>query len=190
MSADPLGLGAGANPATYVTNPYTWMDPEGLISKGCTVNAGWYGGLMPANLKDKTTGKPLYGVRMEVNHIPPKAAWKDVTNPGFYRAGKPHDEQEVRRGPAIRMERDDHLDLYSTGYSVQTQAWHLRQRELISQGRLTEAMRMDIVDIKSKFPGKYDQHIEEMVASLKHNKPLQAMLAKRGWSIDEAALLA
>ncbi|WP_327678448.1 DUF6531 domain-containing protein [Streptomyces sp. NBC_00467] len=190
VSADPLGLAPAPNPATYVTNPYTWMDPEGLISKGCTVNGGWYGGLMPANLKDKTTGKPLYGVRMEVNHIPPKAAWKDVTNPGFYRAGKPHDEQEVRRGPAIRMERDDHLDLYSTGYSVQTQAWHLRQRELISQGHLTEAMRMDIVDIKSKFPGKYDQHIEEMVASLKYNKPLQAMLAKRGWSIDEAALLA
>ncbi|MFJ4921818.1 hypothetical protein [Streptomyces sp. NPDC088725] len=49
---------------------------------------------------------------------------------------------------------------------------------------------MDIDDIKGRFPGKYDQHIEEMVNSLKHNKPLQAMLQKRGWAIDESALLA
>ncbi|MFJ4921815.1 hypothetical protein [Streptomyces sp. NPDC088725] len=29
---------------------------------------------------------------------------------------------------------------------------------------------MDIDDIKSRFPGKYDQHIEDMVNSLQHNK--------------------
>ncbi|MFE4757314.1 DUF6531 domain-containing protein [Streptomyces mirabilis] len=189
ISADPLGLVPAPNPAAYVTNPHTSMDPEGLISKGCTVNGGWYGGLLPANLKDKVTKKPVYPVPMEVNHIPPKAAWKDITDPGFYRAGKPHDEQEVRRGPAIRMERDDHQQLYSTGFSHETQAWHQWQRELIGQGRITEAMKMDIDDIKTRFPGKYDQHIEEMVNSLQHNKPLQRMLANHGWSIDTAALL-
>jgi RHS repeat-associated protein len=189
VSADPLGLVPAPNPTAYVANPYTLMDPEGLISKGCTANGGWYGGLLPANLKDKVTKKPVYPVPMEVNHIPPKAAWRDVTDPGFYRAGKPHDEQEVRRGPAIRMERDDHQQLYSTGFSHETQAWHQWQRDLISQGRITEAMRMDIDDIKTRFPGKYDQHIEEMVNSLQHNRPLQRMLANHGWSIDTAALL-
>ncbi|MBN0045158.1 hypothetical protein JS756_13755 [Streptomyces actuosus] len=61
---------------------------------------------------------------------------------------------------------------------------------MINQGRITEAMRRDIDDIKTRFPGQYDQHIKEMVASLKHNTLLQDMLAKRGWTIDEAALLA
>lgn len=45
---------------------------------------------------------------MEVNHIPPKAAWKQVIEPGFYIANKPHKKQKVNNGPAIRMERADH----------------------------------------------------------------------------------
>lgn len=52
------------------------------------------------------------------------------------------------------------------------------------------AIRMDVNDIKRRFPGKCDQHIEEMVNSLKHTKRLQAMLTKRGWTIDEHVLLA
>ncbi|MER6994455.1 RHS repeat-associated core domain-containing protein [Streptomyces sp. NPDC000410] len=186
VSADPLGLAPAPNPAAYVTNPFTWMDPEGLIAKGCTEKGGWYGGQLPANQKADGTRFPL---AMEVNHIPPKAAWKDITDPGFYRAGKSHKKQKVNNGPSIRMEYDDHRDVYSTGSELQAQAWQMWQRELVSQGRITEAMRMDIDDIKRRFPGKYDQHIEEMVKSLKDNKNLQAMLASRGWSIDEAALL-
>lgn len=187
VTSDPLGLVPAPNAATYVVNPFTAMDPEGLISKGCTLKGGWYGGLLPANLDD--SGSPLPKGSREVNHIPPKAAWKDITDPGFYRAGKPHDEQEVRRGPAIRMDRDDHLQLYSTGFSHESQAWHQWQRELIGQGKITEAMRMDIDDIKTRFPDKYDQHIEDMVNSLQHNKSLQKMLTNHGWSIDTAALL-
>ncbi|WP_373287619.1 RHS repeat-associated core domain-containing protein [Streptomyces purpureus] len=187
ISGDPLGLGPSPNPAAYVTNPHTRMDPEGLIAKGCTESGGWYAGLKPSNLKDN--GLRRTPVDMEINHIPPKSAWKDITDPGFYRAGKPHDEQEVRRGPAIRMEYDHHRQLRSTGFDLQAQAWQMWQRELVSQGRVTEAMRMDIDDIKHKFPGTYDQHIEDMVASLKNNKPLQAMLNKRGWNIDGDALL-
>ncbi|QIJ63460.1 RHS repeat-associated core domain-containing protein [Streptomyces sp. JB150] len=187
VSSDPLGLVPAPNPAAYVVNPFTWMDPEGLIAKGCTQIAGWYGGLLPANLM--ANGKP-YPQKMEVNHIPPKAAWKDVIEPGFYIANKPHRKQKVNNGPAIRMEKADHAQLNSTGSSTTAANWHATQRALINQGRITEAMRMDIDDIKTKFPEKYDQHIKEMVESLKHNKPLQDMLAKRGWTIDEAALLA
>ncbi|MFJ4921817.1 RHS repeat domain-containing protein [Streptomyces sp. NPDC088725] len=44
MSADPHGLVPAPNPAAYVVNPFTWMDPEGLIAKGCTQEGGWYGG--------------------------------------------------------------------------------------------------------------------------------------------------
>ncbi|MBQ0985048.1 RHS repeat protein [Streptomyces sp. F63] len=186
VSSDPLGLAPAANPAAYVTNPCTWMDPEGLIAKGCTENGGWYGGLLPANERADGTQFP---VSMEVNHIPPKAAWKQVIEPGFYIANKPHRKQKVNNGPAIRMERADHKKLNSTDNDLVAQAWHQWQRELISQGRLTEAMRMDIDDIKHKFPGKYDDHIRDMVASLKDNKNLQALLTKKGWTIDEAELL-
>lgn len=186
VSADPLGLAPAANPAAYVTNPYTWMDPEGLIAKGCTENGGWYGGLLPANEKADGT---RFATSMEVNHIPPKAAWKQVIEPGFYIANKPHKKQKVNNGPAIRMERADHKQLNSTDNDLVAQAWHQWQRELIGQGRITEAMRMDIDDIKRKFPGKYDDHIREMVGSLKDNKNLQALLTKKGWTIDETELL-
>ncbi|MFF7200028.1 DUF6531 domain-containing protein [Streptomyces sp. NPDC008141] len=186
VSSDPLGLAPAANPAAYVTNPYTWMDPEGLIAKGCTENGGWYGGLLPANEKADGTRFPI---SMEVNHIPPKAAWKQVIEPGFYIANKPHKKQKVNNGPAIRMERADHKKLNSTDNDLVAQAWHQWQRELISQGRLTEAMRMDIDDIKHKFPGKYDDHIREMVESLKDNKNFQALLTKKGWTVDETELL-
>ncbi|MET7620646.1 RHS repeat-associated core domain-containing protein [Streptomyces sp. NPDC005408] len=187
LSADPLGLAPAPNPAAYVTNPYTWMDPEGLIAKGCTTRGGWYGGLLPAN--QKKNGQRISAVDMEVNHIPPKSAWKDIIEPGFYIANKPHKKQKVNNGPAVRMELADHQRLYSTGYSLESQAWQQWQRELVNQGRLTEAMRMDIDDIKARFPGKYDDHIKDMVESLKDNKNFQALLTKRGWTIDEAALL-
>ncbi|WSB37943.1 RHS domain-containing protein [Streptomyces scopuliridis] len=142
VSSDPLGLAPAANPAAYVTNPYTWMDPEGLIAKGCTENGGWYGGLLPANEKEDGT---RFSTSMEVNHIPPKAAWKQVIEPGFYIANKPHKKQKVNNGPAIRMERADHKKLNSTDNDLVAQAWHQWQRELISEGKLTEAMRMDWV---------------------------------------------
>ncbi|NKY13332.1 RHS repeat protein [Streptomyces somaliensis DSM 40738] len=187
VSADPLGLAPSPNPAGYVTNPYTLVDPEGLIAKGCTSRAGWYGGLLPAN--QKVNGRRVSTVDMEVNHIPPKSAWKDVIEPGFYIANRPHKKQKVNNGPAIRMDLDDHQKLYSSGSSLEAQAWQQWQRELINQGKLTEAMRMDIDDIKTRFPGKYDDHIKEMVESLKDNKNFQAMLAKRGWTVDEDALL-
>ncbi|MGA5040206.1 RHS repeat-associated core domain-containing protein [Streptomyces capoamus] len=186
VSADPLGLVPAPNPAAYVVNPYTWMDPEGLVAKGCTQIGGWYGGLLPANRQADGT---QYPGSMEVNHIPPKDAWRTITDPGFYRAGKPHKKQKVNNGPAIRMEYDDHRDLYSTGSDLQAQAWRTWQRELVDKGRITEAMRMDIDDIKRRFPGKYDQHIEDMVNSLKDNKPFQDMLTKRGWTVDVNELL-
>ncbi|MFB6855959.1 DUF6531 domain-containing protein [Streptomyces sp. NPDC056341] len=187
VSADPLGLVPAPNPAAYVVNPFTFMDPEGLVAKGCTQESGWYGGLLPANTKNDGSKYPQ---PMEVNHIPAKSAYKDVIEPGFYIANKPHKKQKVNNGPAIRMQRDHHDQLYSTGYSLQSQAWQQYQRELINSGRITEAMRMDIDDIKRRFPGTYDQHIKDMVASLDDNKPLQDMLKTRGWKIDKAALLA
>ncbi|MFD3475889.1 hypothetical protein [Streptomyces sp. NPDC058695] len=144
------------------------MDPEGLVAKGCTQESGWYGGLLPANAK-KVGSK--YPQPMEVNHIPAKSAYKDVIEPGFYIANKPHKKQTVDNGPAIRMQRDHHEQLYSTGYSLQSQAWQQYQRELINSRRITDAMRMGVDDIKRRFPGTYDQHIKDMVASLDANKP-------------------
>jgi RHS repeat-associated protein len=185
LSADPLGLVPAPDPAAYVVNPCTWMDPEGLVAKGCRQIGGRYGGLLPSNRMADGKKCPQ---AMEVNHIPAKSAYKDVSEPGFCIANKPHKKQKVNNGPAIRVEQADHEKLYSTGYSPHSQAWQQYQRELIDQGRITEAMRMGIDDIKRRFPGKYDQHIKDMVAGLKDNKPLQEMLKKRGWSIDTNAL--
>ncbi|MGW5679971.1 hypothetical protein ACWEV4_33695 [Streptomyces sp. NPDC003860] len=87
------------------------------------------------------------------------------------------------------MERADHKQLNGTGSDFVAQAWRQWQRELIGQVRLTEAMRMDIDDIKHKFPGKYDDHIRDMVLSLRNNKNFQDVLTKRGWTVDETELL-
>lgn len=38
LSPDPLGLEPADNPATYVTNPHSWVDPLGLTPMDCETN--------------------------------------------------------------------------------------------------------------------------------------------------------
>jgi hypothetical protein len=45
-------------------------------------------------------------------------------------------------------------------------------------------MKMDIDEVRAKYGDKYDKHIEDMVESLKNNRKFQAMLERRGWTID------
>jgi hypothetical protein len=82
------------------------------------------------------------------------------------------------------MEEADHDLVTSTGSSTAAQQWHAAQRALINQGRLDEAMKMDIDDIRRLFGNKYDDHIAEMVESMKVNPRLQDLLTQRGWTID------
>lgn len=58
-------------------------------------------------------------------------------------------------GPAIKIDPLDHrkTDSYGAGASGPTYA---RRRALISAGRVYDAFRLDVAEIRRKFPGKYD----------------------------------
>ncbi|MEV6055851.1 hypothetical protein [Streptomyces sp. NPDC052107] len=45
-------------------------------------------------------------------------------------------------------------------------------------------MKMDIDEIRELYGDKYDTYIKDMVDSLKNNKKFQAMLTKKGWTIN------
>ncbi|GGQ01984.1 RHS repeat-associated core domain-containing protein [Streptomyces roseolilacinus] len=180
LSPDPLGLDAAPNPVAYVVNPHLWMDPEGLIAKGCTEDGGWYSGLTPANLKNDD-GTRRTDVDMEINHIPAKNSYAHLDEPGFRTNSS---GGGAGMGPSIRMEIDDHRGVTSTGSGAESKAWRAKQRALIDAGRWDLAMKMDIDEIRANFGTKYDQHIKDMIESLQHNRKFQKMLQKRGWTID------
>nr|WP_284347737.1 RHS repeat-associated core domain-containing protein [Streptomyces atroolivaceus] len=111
LSPDPLGLDAAPNPVAYVHNPHMWMDPEGLIAKGCTEHGGWWSGMKPANLK-KLDGSRLTNIDMEINHIPAKNSYAHLDEPGFRTN---NDGGGAGMDPSIRMEYDHHRMMTSTG---------------------------------------------------------------------------
>ncbi|MEU1215033.1 hypothetical protein ABZ424_21965 [Streptomyces sp. NPDC005790] len=82
------------------------------------------------------------------------------------------------------MEIDDHRNVTSTGSGAASGRWRATQRSLIDAGRWDKAMKMDIDEIRALYGTEYDTHIADMVGSLKDNKTFQAMLTKRGWTID------
>ncbi|MFJ8842731.1 Hint domain-containing protein [Streptomyces cyaneofuscatus] len=112
-------------------------------------NGGWYGGLTPS------------GVGKEVNHIPAKSPL--IKSTGI----------SEHSGPAIRMDYADHRAVYSTGFGLPSQAWHMRQKELMDAGDLRGAIQMDVDDIRARFGSKYDVAITEMWMSLSSNKAVQ-----------------
>jgi hypothetical protein len=71
------------------------------------------------------------------------------------------------------MERAAHRQLYSTGSSVESQAWLQMQRELVGSGQIDRAMMNDINDVASRFPGEYNNSIAEMIGSLPSNSAYQ-----------------
>ena len=68
--------------------------------------------------------------------------------------------------PAIQMERADHKLTASYGRTGAAKAHQQRQKKLISEGRFDDAIQMDIDDVASKFPGKYDEAILQMIDTL------------------------
>ncbi|WP_371261148.1 hemagglutinin repeat-containing protein [Pseudomonas sp. Q12-87] len=72
-------------------------------------------------------------------------------------------------GPAIKMDPNDHKFTASNGNSDAAKAYRAQQEELLKQGKLHEAIKMDVDDIRSKFGDKYDAAIEQM---LKYSKSL------------------
>ena len=51
----------------------------------------------------------------------------------------------------------------SYGNSKEAKAYCAKQEELLSQGKLKEAIQMDVDDIRSKFESKYDDAIKQML---------------------------
>ena len=75
----------------------------------------------------------------------------------------PHSRTE---GPAIQMEKRDHQQTGSWGRRKDAEAYRERQRELIQQDRMDDAIQTDIDDITGKWPGKYDDALLEMIDNL------------------------
>ena len=64
------------------------------------------------------------------------------------------------------MERADHQLTASYGGGSASREYRAIQQQLIAQGRLDDAIMMDIDDVMTKFPGKYDDAILQMIDRL------------------------
>ncbi|MCX5093835.1 hypothetical protein OOK36_34115 [Streptomyces sp. NBC_00365] len=118
-----------------------------ILVHNCNGDGGKYGQLQPA------------GSGNEINHMPQNAS----TPISKY------------SGPAVRMARADHRQLWSTGSSMQSQAWLGMQRDLVNSGKIDEAMMNDINDVVTRFPGTYNNAIGEMIGSLSQNEAYQSL---------------
>lgn len=100
----------------------------------------------------KDTRLPI-GDGKDSHHMPSKDAYKgSVMNP----------DGEAKNGPAIQMDPADH----KLTQSKKSKVYREKQRQLIQQGKVKEAIQMDIEDAKkiaadSGNPGKYDCAIQE-----------------------------
>ncbi|MGN9127820.1 hypothetical protein ACTM97_15745 [Oliverpabstia intestinalis] len=66
-------------------------------------------------------------------------------------------------GPAIRMDKMDHRQTASWGSSKEARQYRDIQEKLVSEGKIRDAIQMDIDDIVSKFGNKYDESIKQML---------------------------
>lgn len=66
-------------------------------------------------------------------------------------------------GPAIRMDKMDHRQTASWGNSREARQYRETQKKLVSEGKIRDAIQMDIDDIVSKFGDKYDESIKQML---------------------------
>ena len=61
------------------------------------------------------------------------------------------------------MEPSDHRKTGSYGRTPDAIEYREKQRELLNNGKLIDAINMDIQDIKLKFGDKYDKAIDDML---------------------------
>ncbi|WP_223202951.1 hypothetical protein [Stenotrophomonas sp. 169] len=76
-------------------------------------------------------------------------------------------------GPAIKMSPQDHRRTRSHGGSHEAQAYRAEQQALLRDGKLMDAVQMDVDDIRSKFGNKYDDNIKQMLDYAKTLDPSQ-----------------
>uniref|UniRef100_UPI003870131C hemagglutinin repeat-containing protein n=1 Tax=Stenotrophomonas pigmentata TaxID=3055080 RepID=UPI003870131C len=90
------------------------------------------------------------GDGLDSHHCPAKACYADAP-------------LSSEKGPAIKMDPADHRRTTSYGSGDDAIAYRAAQRKLLEQGRLREAIQMDIDDIRMKFGGKYNDGIKQML---------------------------
>ncbi|MFT0867416.1 hypothetical protein [Pseudomonas sp. CAM1A] len=61
------------------------------------------------------------------------------------------------------MDPSDHRLTASYGSSSEAKAYRAKQEELLQEGRLKDAIQMDVDDIRSRFGSEYDAAIEQML---------------------------
>ncbi|MFG1805844.1 polymorphic toxin-type HINT domain-containing protein [Streptomyces sp. NPDC049040] len=117
---------------------------------------GTHGSLKPAN-------QPGFNGPQEINHMPQDASTGSAISYG--------------KGPAIRMEKADHRQVWSTGQGsrAEPKAWRMMQTDLVNSGRIDAAMMNDINDVLTRFPGKYNNAIGDMIGGLSGNAQYQAL---------------
>jgi RHS repeat-associated protein len=119
----------------------------GVAPPGHVYRGGQY-----KDLGDPATGRNVSGT--EINHMPASQANSDVF-------GIPEGQ-----GLAIQMDEADHVLTESWGSSHAGMLHRAHQMFLLRQGRLTEALDMDISNVRNLFGTKYDGAIEEMRGSI------------------------
>ncbi len=82
----------------------------------------------------------------EIHHMPPASV----------------NELDYDKGPAIRMDEEDHRKTSSYGSSNEAREYRAEQEALIKDGKWREALDRDIADVREKFGDKYDDAIAEM----------------------------
>ncbi|MEV6212020.1 LamG-like jellyroll fold domain-containing protein [Kitasatospora sp. NPDC051914] len=117
------------------------------VAGACAVTGGPYRG---GQYKDQHAKQGV----IERNHMPASQSIQDAW-------GMPEGQ-----GLTIQMDIADHKQTQSWGSSRAGQLHRAHQTYLLRQGRLTEALQMDIDNVKSMFPGKYDSAIDEMLTKL------------------------
>jgi len=85
----------------------------------------------------KDTSKPVND-GLDSHHCPAQKCYK----------GAPISSRD---GPAIKMDPEDHKNTASFGRSEEAKAYRDKQQALLEEGRLMDAIQMDINDIRSKF---------------------------------------
>ncbi|CUX53226.1 hemagglutinin repeat-containing protein [Rhizobium oryzihabitans] len=105
----------------------------------------------------KDTSQPA-GDKLDSHHCPAKKCY----------AGAPLSSAD---GPAIKMKPEDHALTKSYGSSLKAQEYRQKQKVLLEQGKLMEAIQMDIDDIRSISGNKYDSAIAEMIEYAKTLNP-------------------
>lgn len=115
----------------------------------------------PARIKEgpeKVEGKKAKAERLG-------GAYKDIPANGgevHHMPAKSVSPFSKGKGPAIRMDTEDHRRTASYGSSKDAQNYRAKQKQLIDQNQFRKAQQMDIEDVQSKFGNKYDEHIKQM----------------------------